>query len=86
VQLGVALPREGQDGAVSHFISRAREGVTCAFHVGHRDTQRADLCGSPATHKVGEEILHDDPNPVRHNLTAYVCCFHFSRIVGRVCS
>jgi len=35
-----------------------------------------------ATHKVGEEIPHDDPNPHRHNLTAYVCCLHFQQIMG----
>lgn len=35
-----------------------------------------------ATHKVGEEISHDDPLQVRHNLTAYVCCTHFREILG----
>ncbi len=34
-------------------------------------------CGKDADHKIGEEIFDDDPNPIRHNLTAYVChtCF-----------
>jgi len=40
------------------------------------------MCGKEATHKVGEEIPHDDPSPNRHNLTAYVCCDHFSQIMG----
>jgi hypothetical protein len=30
-------------------------------------------CGAPAVKKVGEEILFDDPNPNRHNLTSYIC-------------
>lgn len=48
-----------------HFVSSSCEGETCLH------------CGRPATHKVGEEIMHDDPNPNRHNLTAYVCCAIF---------
>ena len=39
-------------------------------------------CRKPSTHKVGEEIMHDDPNHYRHNLTAYVCCDHFRAILG----
>jgi len=35
-----------------------------------------------ATHKVGEEIAEDDPNPARHNLVAYVCCKHFREVFG----
>lgn len=43
-------------------------------------------CGASAMHKIGEEIPHDHPAPVRHNLTAYVCCFHFQKILGhRAC-
>lgn len=53
-----------------HFVSLSCEGENCS------------MCGQPATHKVGEEILPDDPMPVRHNLTAYVCCTHFKSIVG----
>jgi len=40
------------------------------------------LCGKQAMHKAGEEILDDDPNPIRHNLTAYVCCEHFAAMFG----
>ncbi len=44
--------------------------------------QHCRICGDPATHKVGEEIPHDDPFQQRHNLTAYVCCDCFTMIVG----
>jgi len=41
------------------------------------------MCGEDATHKVGEEILHDDiENMARHNYTAYVCCNCFGSIFG----
>jgi hypothetical protein len=50
------------------FVSRSCGGETCT------------LCGKPATKKVGEEILSDDPNPFRHNMTAYVCSEHFMMI------
>lgn len=53
-----------------HHISGCCEGEFCT------------LCGNPATHKVGEEIMYDDPNPRRHNFTAYVCCTHFRAIFG----
>lgn len=53
-----------------HFVSRSCIGMTC------------HICGRLATHKVGEEIPSDDPNPVRHNLTAYVCCSHFTMLLG----
>ena len=53
-----------------HFVSASCRGEKCS------------ICKSPATHKVGEEIMSDDPNPIRHNLTAYVCCEHFRLIMG----
>lgn len=40
------------------------------------------ICGKPSTHKVGEEIMWDDPMPNRHNYTAYVCCDCFTMILG----
>lgn len=52
------------------FISKSCEGEYCR------------VCGKEATNKLGEEIPHDDPNPYRHNLTAYVCRKHFKMIVG----
>ena len=39
-------------------------------------------CGAPASKKVGEEILFDDPNPARHNLTAYLCAKHYAELMG----
>lgn len=57
---------------MKHFVSVSCNGEYCF------------MCAdkTSATHKVGEEILHDDPNPARHNLTAYVCCKHFALIFG----
>jgi len=55
-----------------HFVSASCQGEMC------------QVCKLPATHKVGEEIPHDDPMPARHNLTAYVCCAHFIEIMGTV--
>ena len=52
-----------------HFVSSRCNGETCC-------------CGAQATHKVGEEIPHDDPHKQRHNFTAYVCCACFRRIMG----
>lgn len=87
-----------------HFISASCGGERCR-------------CGAAATHKVGEEIPHDEPcrtcgrtwrenmwehrlldrrHPTwcddayhiahdgasRHNLTAYVCCTCFTRLLG----
>lgn len=54
----------------NHFVSSACKGEFCR------------VCKKPATHKLGEEIQFDDPQPARHNLTAYVCCLHFGIIVG----
>lgn len=39
-------------------------------------------CKTPATHKVGEVLLFDDPNPIRHELTAYICCKCFQSLFG----
>lgn len=54
----------------AHEVSSLCRGETCRF----------DGCGAAATHKVREELPHDDPNPARHPLTAYVCCLHFRAI------
>lgn len=60
----------------THFVSASCDGEICfpCYQVGRKST--------PATHKVGEEMSHDDPNQNRHNLTAYVCCNCFGSIVG----
>lgn len=54
---------------MTHTISRCCKGETCR-------------CGQPATHKVEENIFEDDPFPMRHPFTAYVCCECFGRIMG----
>jgi hypothetical protein len=69
----------GERRKEAHFISATTEGETCT------------MCGLPATHKLGEQIPPDDPSlentitfpmSARHNLTAYVCCFHFTAVLG----
>jgi len=88
---------------MSHFITRSA-GEPCA------------LCNEKSTHKIGEEIMSDEPcmecgeifisdaisperakaakekcksffhfagpGSQRHNLTAYVCCGCFTKILG----
>ena len=56
----------------AHAVSTQCQGESCGF----------DGCGATATHKVGEEPVHDDASPVRHLITAYVCCLHFRAIFG----
>jgi len=77
------LRKEQPVKPVMHFVSEFCKGEIC----GH--------CGNPATHKVGEEISFDEPQPElsdtfgfppviigRHNLTAYVCCERFRQLFG----
>jgi hypothetical protein len=59
-----------------------------------REGEMGETLHVPATHKVGEEIPHDEPMLIRkigsipvsmsarHNLTQYVCCRHFRAILG----
>lgn len=90
---------------MSHFVSERCASERCS-------------CGEAATHKLAEEIPHDDPTPPpcpdcsgnwirntvdgkphpctspwhlerallgpygRHELTAYVCCACFTRVLG----
>ncbi|WGM31453.1 hypothetical protein [Brevundimonas sp. NIBR11] len=51
------------------FVSACCKGERC-------------ICGRPAIRKIGEEIMPDDPAPIRHNLTAYVCAEHFALLLG----
>ena len=72
---------------MGHFVSECCKGEKCTFWIiDPRVISSADkpyvACGHPATHKVGEEMFEDDPNPIRHNLTAYVCCAHYCAIMG----
>lgn len=54
---------------VGHFVSATCAGVMCR------------ICGQQATHKIGEEQGFDDTR-IRHTLTAYVCCEHFTLVMG----
>lgn len=51
------------------FISDTCAGETC-------------WCGQPAVRKVGEEFAPDEPNPIRHNLTRYICAEHYAQLMG----
>ncbi len=51
------------------FVSACCDGERC-------------FCGQPADHKVEETIFDDDPQPIRHPLTAYICHEHFVQIMG----
>ncbi len=51
------------------FVSGSCKGEVCS------------VCGKDATNKLEETIFHDDPNKMRHPLTAYVCKDHFKMIV-----
>ena len=62
-------PKTDNMGENKEFISRCCIGEKCS------------VCGNPATDKIGEEIMPDDPHPIRHNLTAYVCKNHFNMIL-----
>lgn len=60
---------------IGHFVSESA-GDPCR-------------CGARSTHKVGEEVPHDEPvagpfgpGSDRHNFTAYVCCACFRAIMG----
>ena len=52
------------------FVSACCHGETCK-------------CGIPAEHKIEEVIFHDDPNPIRHPMTAYVCDACFQNVMQR---
>ena len=62
--------KQGKVLADSGFVSGSCKGEVCS------------VCGKPATNKLEETIFWDDPNKMRHPLTAYVCREHFRMIVG----
>ena len=51
------------------FVSACCKGERC-------------FCGADAQHKVEETIFPDDPHPIRHPLTTYVCHEHFRQLMG----
>lgn len=70
VSAEAAPPGLGATPDRGHPVSECCEGECCA------------MCGEPATHKVGEEVPVDDPNPGRHGLVGYLCCAHFRMLFG----
>lgn len=44
--------------------------------------ERCIRCGRQAHHKIGEEMFDDDPQPIRHGLSSYLCCWHFREAMG----
>jgi len=54
----------------NHHVSASCAGELC------------NMCRAPATHKVAVDIQWDDPTPIRHEFTAYVCCGCFQSIFG----
>jgi len=66
----VLQPMNNRTQTTAYWRSATCAGETCS------------LCGAPAEAKVGEEIAHDDPHPMRHNLTAYICAKHFADLMG----
>lgn len=60
-----------------HFVSKTCNGAICGM------CYREGVPARPATHKIGEEIPHDDPSQgLRHNYTQDVCCMHFKKVMG----
>lgn len=51
------------------FVSKSCEGEKCM------------VCHQPATKKIGEEHMPDDPLPAGHNLTGYLCTRHFDMVL-----
>lgn len=44
--------------------------------------EKCSICQKPAQRKVEEQIFEDDPYPIRHSFTAYVCLEHFNLIMN----
>lgn len=43
--------------------------------------EKCTMCGADAQRKVEENIFDDDPMPIRHPYTAYVCLACFNKIM-----
>ncbi len=59
-----------------HFVSASARGELCGMCYREGAGKRVE-----AAHKVGEEIPDDAPFR-GHNMTQYVCCNHFTQIMG----
>lgn len=79
---------EAQLGNIGSW--KAAQQVLDLFAVSNNEVsgccigEKCSVCGRDATNKLAEVIFDDDPNPIRHELTAYVCKEHFRMIVGRL--
>lgn len=51
------------------------------YRPGSAIGERCSVCGEEAWRKVEEEIFDDDPQPIRHPLTAYLCMGHFTMVM-----
>lgn len=83
----IRCPTCGEDNAfrLSEMINKhSPESDSC---IG----EQCRMCSNDATHKIGEELnthitysnlMELMKAEVRHNFTAYVCCFHFNEIFG----
>jgi len=72
VERQLELERGRQDNP--RFVSGSCLGEICSICLKHLGIRVSATC------KVGEEVAFDDPNPHRHNLTAYLCSKHFDEI------
>lgn len=53
------------------------------LHLSHTvKGERCTMCNQPAAKKVEEVIFDDDPVPVRHPWTSYLCLLCFGRVMG----
>lgn len=74
---------------MTHFISATCNGHTCrcgkpATHkVGEEipPDEPCMTCGQ-ADNPLCSDFYHIASGPSRHNLTSYVCCFHFTLLLG----
>lgn len=75
VERQLELERERKATTVEgRFVSGSCLGEICSICLKHLGIRVSATC------KVGEEVAFDDPNPHRHNLTAYLCSKHFDEI------
>lgn len=78
---------------MAHFVSKSCAGEKCVC--GRAATHKLGeeiapdepcmLCGETRQYPdtvCGNTIYHCGGGPNRHNLTSYVCCFHWSLILG----
>lgn len=77
---------------MAHFVSNTAKGkCVCGRDATHKlgeeipPDEPCTLCGEARQYPdtaCGNTIYHCGGGPNRHNLTSYVCCFHWSLILG----